>query len=476
VRLEDMTAELRPRSEWEAVDLGLAMARRDFWLAGGAWWLGMLPALLGLAALWPWLGGWGFVIGFWWWLPVAARMQLFVLSRRLFGERPGARALLRHLPGAIGRRFWHRMLLARLSPWRPLTMPVEELEGLRGGDFRRRCAVLMRRGDSTLMVLALWRLLLSGWLTLGLFAALFLFLPTTSREVWGETFAMWFDDDWQPAPAGMVAAMLVSVCGAIGLVDFYSTGAGFGIYVNHRTWVEGWDIELAFRKLANRLGAGVALLAVAWLGLAVPLSGREPQQVVEEILKHEDFTEHTETFRVPAGGSGGSGGPGPGASVLLELIGPVLAVLSIGVIVALLVWLVIRYRHLLVGPGRGGGDDSAAPARVVMGMEVAPESLPDDVVEAARRLWAEGRHQQALGLLYRGAISWLIHRGGVEIAESDTESDCLGRVRHAGLEQAGYFDELTRVWMRLAYARRLPEESQLEGLWNGWPFRERGRG
>ena len=46
MRLEDVTAELRPRSDWEAVDLGLALARRDFWRLFGAWWLGMSPAVI----------------------------------------------------------------------------------------------------------------------------------------------------------------------------------------------------------------------------------------------------------------------------------------------------------------------------------------------------------------------------------------------------------------------------------------------
>ncbi|RYD64289.1 MAG: DUF4129 domain-containing protein, partial [Verrucomicrobiaceae bacterium] len=41
-----MTAELRPRSDWEAVDLGMALTRRDFWRLLGCWWLGMLPALV----------------------------------------------------------------------------------------------------------------------------------------------------------------------------------------------------------------------------------------------------------------------------------------------------------------------------------------------------------------------------------------------------------------------------------------------
>ena len=79
--------------------------------------------------------------------------------------------------------------------------------------------------------------------------------------------------------------------------------------------------------------------------------------------------------------------------------------------------------------GRPGEEKPvAATARVVMGMEVSPETLPADVPAAAWALWQQGRHQEALGLLYRGAISRVIELGRVEIQESDTEGDCLRRV------------------------------------------------
>ena len=43
MRLEDVTAEIRPRSEWEAVDLGLAMVRRDGSRLLACWLVTALP-------------------------------------------------------------------------------------------------------------------------------------------------------------------------------------------------------------------------------------------------------------------------------------------------------------------------------------------------------------------------------------------------------------------------------------------------
>ena len=102
-------------------------------------------------------------------------------------------------------------------------------------------------------------------------------------------------------------------------------------------------------------------------------------------------------------------------------------------LVGLIVWLIWKNRQPSCSADSVDGSRSRPPtARVVMGMEVSPETLPADVPAAAWELWRQGRHQEALGLLYRGAISRVIEVGRVEIQESDTEGDCVRRVDQAG--------------------------------------------
>jgi hypothetical protein len=477
LKLEAVTAELRPRSDWEAVDLGLALVRRDFRKVFAAWWLGMLPMLLLSSPLLIFgFPGW-FLVLFWWWVPVASRMALFHLSRHLFGEVPSAADWWRELPRACFRRFGYRMLWARLSHWRPLTMAVEDLEGLRGKAYRNRCRVLMRRGDSTLVMLAMWKCGLTLWLALSLFCLLVLLLSQAAQDEWSLAFQMFFSGGNLVLPPSGKAAILLSLMLGISLTDLFVTGAGFGIYVNHRTWIEGWDVELAFRRMATRIARVVAALALAFL--LIPNAGAEEgdKERIERILKDPAFEVHTEkevrwlpadwwnfNFNSPSAGSGGSFG---WVLTLIQVSGIVL-------LVALLAWLIYRFRHVFQRGGGGGAAPARAKARVVMGMEVGEETLPEDITGAALRAWREGRAQEALGLLYRGAISWMIGDGGVGIAESDTESDCLRRVREAGLRQTQYFEGLTDVWMRLAYARQLPGDPVVEQLCAQWPFRKGG--
>ena len=88
---------------------------------------------------------------FWWLKPAGSRMVLFELSRRLFGEQPSWRAIWREIPRAWTRRFFYRFLWARFSPWLPVTLAVEDLEGLRGKAYKQRCGQVTRRGEGVIM-------------------------------------------------------------------------------------------------------------------------------------------------------------------------------------------------------------------------------------------------------------------------------------------------------------------------------------
>lgn len=479
MKLDEVTAVLRPRSDWEAIDLGLAMVRRDFWQLCFTWWLGMLPMLLVLPFLYQ--HPFWFCFLFWWWMPVASRMVLFRLSRRLFGDDLGWKDLWREFPRAIKRRFFFRMFWARVSPWRPLTMPVEDLEGLRGKDYAVRCRILMRRGDSSVIVLALWRGMLTFWVAGAVFFTGMLFVPETLSEAWNETLRLWWDGDGVEPPFSLAMGVIASFCVSLCLVDMFSVGAGFGIYVNHRTWIEGWDVELAFRRLGNRLQGIAGLLLAGFLLLAgLPLSAQDGEQaevVIENVLADQDFEVHSETIMEPVpwtwdwldwlNWGGGSGGGG----FLAFLSGLVKIMVVVG-LVGFVVWLCYRYRHIFAVRGGGSAKRVSAKATVVMGMDVAPESLPEDVAATALTLWRAGQHHQAMSLLYRGSISWMITRAGVEIAESDTESDCLKQVHQAGAGHEDYFEGLTQQWIALAYALEKPADDEIERLCGQWPFSE----
>lgn len=474
MRLDSVTAEIRPRSDWEAVDLGFAMARRDFWRSIAVWWLALgVPTLV--AGIWLWDHPLLLLILFWWLKPAGSRMVLFGLSRRLFGELPGWRTLLREIPRAWTRRFFYRFIWARFSPWLPVTLAVEDLEGLRGDSYHRRCGQLIRRGEGVTMWLYLISDTAAAWLGVAILALVMMLVPDGQDAAWRQAVESW--DPELPLEIPLLVTRTVVACVMLGisLTDVFVTGAGFGVYINNRTWIEGWDVELAFKRLAQRLGnlAVAAMLAFFLLspaGHAEPI--RKPAEVIEEVKADEAFRIHSVTDRVPKPSKSNT------AQLPLDLVAGVTQILVTCAIVAsaaFLGWMLWRNRHAFKWRGMGLREPPAGrSARVVMGMDLSPDTLPADIPGAAWALWLEGRHQQALGLLYRGSISRIVEIGRVEIEESDTEGDCLRRVQQGGAAlHPEYFQDLTGIWIRQAYAGQQAADSEVRGLCGRWPFGER---
>jgi hypothetical protein len=421
-----------------------------------------------------WLG----VFILWWLKPVFSRVSLFFLSRMLFGERPGIGQVLRAWPAMWLRRFPYRMLWARFSPWRAMTAPVEELERLRGDGYGQRCAQLLARGQGTALGLAAICWGLTAVVAIGLLSLGLMFIPDEVMLRWQVDVELWMEGDEFGLPMAIQWLLAVVVLASMGLVEVLYTGAGFGLYVNSRTLIEGWDIELALKRLRDRLGglarsAALVVVAILVMGAAEPGHAAEPAEQIKEVLADPDFTIHRVEEKVWVPDPGRSSSSRSSNNGLAAIFGGAFAIvgwLLLAALVGLVVWLIVRYWPQ--GTGAGAGD---APlrrqVRTVMGMDIAPETLPADIPGAAWQAWQAGRHHEALSLLYRGAIGAFVTQAHLEIDEGDTESDCLRRVGILGPTREGsYFAGLTNLWLRLAYGRRSPEDHEVQALCRDWPF------
>ncbi len=475
MRLDTVTAEIRPRSDWEAVDLGFAMVRRDFWRCFTMWWLAMgIPTAIATVLLWQhpvWL-----LIVFWWVKPAGSRMVLFEISRRLFGEEPSWRAVWKEIPKAWVRRFFYRFIWARLSPWLPVTLAVEDLEGLRGKNYRMRCGQVVRRGEGAVMWIYLVSHMAVVWFGLAILGVLLMLIPEGQDGAWQQALESWDIENVGEAPLLVARVAVGCMMLAMSLIDLFTTGAGFGLYINNRTWIEGWDVELAFRRLGQRLGK-VAVVMVSFFILGISARGQEvetPADRMQQVKAHKDFIVHTVTDKIPNTKSSFSGFSFP--TELMEILLYVFGISAVALLLAFIGWAIWKNRHAFGMRMRGEKLVKAAPsARVVMGMDVSPDTLPGDIPTAAWALWQQGRHQEALGLLYRGSISRVMEIGRVEIQESDTEGDCMRRVDSAGHPaHPDYFRGITGAWIRLAYAGISPAEADVQALCQQWPFGEGG--
>jgi hypothetical protein len=110
-------------------------------------------------------------------------------------------------------------------------------------------------------------------------------------------------------------------------------------------------------------------------------------------------------------------------------------------------------------------DSSPPPPSHVGALDVRPGSLPDRIGAHARALWLRGEHRAALSLLYRGALSRLIHVYAVPIRAAHTESECVrlaqGRLQ---AEVSAFFARLVSIWQLAVYGGRDPEAAGVLSL------------
>ncbi|MFO1430244.1 MAG: DUF4129 domain-containing protein [Candidatus Competibacteraceae bacterium] len=261
MELEAITTVLRPRRHWEAMDLGFALARRWWRPLYRAWFLLLLPLTL-LLHLLCYRHLWLVPLLLWWLKPLLDRVPLYILSHTLFGEVPGIRQTLKALPRLLSRQALWALTFARLDPARSFHLPVWQLEQLRGSARRRRQRVLdtQQKGAVWLTFTCAHFELIAD---LGLVALVWLLLPDFVRL-----------DFWELLEDKTVLQQLwlnlVEIFG-LSLIEPFYVAAGFTLYLNRRTWLEAWDIEIGFRRLARRLAVSsttpVLLVAVLCLGL-----------------------------------------------------------------------------------------------------------------------------------------------------------------------------------------------------------------
>jgi hypothetical protein len=499
VQVADIAIVLRPRRPQEAFDLGVAMFRRWWRPIMLAWLFTGLPVALFAA----------FVTQSFWWTalalfllePAFERVTLFVISRAIFGAVPDPAGCVRALPSIWGRTLFTTYLGHRLSTVRTVIAPVAQLEGLRGSERRQREALLARRlsGAPLAMALALRSIHLA--LVFAALALLTLFVPAEHIPTPDEFLELRAAGAFGWLPWFMLASWII----AHGFTTALGAVCGFALYLQRRTELEGWDVEVAFRRMAERLArrrgdvltrVGAALLVCCGLALGGRAEAaasihaverpapsrsvqdeRSPKDAVAEVLAHPDFetTDQRTEWRLPFETGDLSGTAPAGAGALAAL----LEVLMWAAVVTLAAFAVYHLARSAGWIQAAVKEPAPMPSSVdvVLGLDVRPESLPGDVPGTVLGLWGRGEHAEAIGLLYRATLIRLAERERVEFAASDTERDCLRRAQVALAKQEiegqpegklTAFTDVTRAWLLTAYSDQRPRDEEVARLCREW--------
>jgi hypothetical protein len=511
MRLDRITIALRPRTPWEAMDLGQALVRRH---AAAIWrpWLALtLPPLLLFNALAWWSGTlWWAAVFMWWLKPVFDRVPLYVLSRAVFGSVPNLRETLRAPELWAGRQWLAWLTWRRLHPARALLLPVDMLEGLHGPRRRVRVSVLQRAISSQAfgLIFACSYFEVLMFASVWVLALMFVpqeFLSESARAVWATFFE--HPPLWAQATANAVLWLSSS------LIEPFYVGAGFGLYLNRRTQLESWDVELAFRRLADRARQSSPLALAALLLIASSVSPGSAQAAAgksftkpaaaatsAEARSHKltpaelfgsQWQAHDNRFDRAVDRAYLDPLLSPKQTItqwvpndkrtqaqpknmpwwLQWLSGAMAFVGEYGlwllaiVLLGFLLWRAPRWLTWARARIRG----ESAPSAITEQAIERVEALPADIPTAVHTLWQTQRRREALALLYRASVERIAQRLGTPFPPGATEAECLRRARKLpGGEMQTLFTRVVRTWQAAAYAQRLPESSEVDELLRAW--------
>jgi hypothetical protein len=482
MRIDKIAIAIRPRENWEAVDLGLRMVQHWGRAIYAPWVLvtGCFAAAL-FFLCWQFDLLWLYVVLFWWLKPLYGRIPLYVLSRTVFGEQLSTLQILQAVPRLLLiSPLWH-LLIFRFSWMRCVDLPVVILEGLKGSARRERLRLLRRTTAGTTTLITLLGLLLQLHLHFFILLLIVFFIPENMHVEWNHVVF--------PFQADIPLVFKLITAGAftlsIILLEPFYVAAGFSLYLNRRTLLEGWDIELAFHRIVERLQLrGMISKVATWLlcvtiGLYLTLAtattayaastaptGAEAKARTESILQTEEFNrkktiEYYKYIQEEKAEQQRNNSENPFFK-LLRKISVFIATVFKSVLLILLfivvIWLAINHQRWLNWIRGIRPAPLFIPPKQLFGLDIRPESLPDNIGAYALNLLQQGKLREALSILYRGALSRLATRDAVQLKESFTEGDCLREVKRlVNRNKSDYFANLTHAWQTVAYANRSPD-------------------
>ena len=496
---------LRRRSVWEAADSGILLWRDSF------------VYLIPFFAIPFWITA--FCILFftgenifitclvlWWLKPLFDRFILQVISKRFFrsGELRKESSLRFY-----GNGFWrimHKGLLGdllwrRFSPGRGARMPIRTLEQVDIRQYKLRKKALAAGGLNFCFLLSILGLFLEGMLLLGEIMFGVLTLQLISPDA--------LDFLWEFSE---ITGMLIfaAYCFNYIIVENLYVCMCFGLYINSRVEVEGWDLQLLFHKFAgskqkkqtpliNNSSQTIKKILAAGLFiglLAGPVSRNAHADEIYIDMTQTEFSENTETMEYfppdfPSPGaeqmatleniltSGDFGyvreGWGirlkqeleplepremdrrPWMDIIQQIFGYLLRFIAAIFIVFILGLIIYLIRKFWPGFLRTKATNRSG---FLSGREGKTGNAEDYFLRAEKH-YRQGHLRDAWAACLSGYISayWQYH--SITFPSDATEYGCLALLRKKLPDEADRFNELISDWIPFAYGGRYPGQGAL---------------
>lgn len=241
MQVDAFAIRLRRRAKMEAADLGVRLCQVSARSVYACYLAVAIPAMLLALASFE-LAYWAPSLLLWWIKPWLDRTVLFVLARAAFGQTTTTRDLWQAQRSVWWSQLIRTLTFRRLSPWRSLTQPVYQLEGLSGRKLIKR-SVQIRSGhrDTGLLITSAFS-----------FAELALCFALLSLALWfvpGEAQFDWASMFTEEDPSHLVSLITFAAYAVVvAFLEPFYVAAGFALYLNRRVELEAWDVEQELRR------------------------------------------------------------------------------------------------------------------------------------------------------------------------------------------------------------------------------------
>ena len=481
---QDSSLKLRRRSVWEAVDSGLLLWRGNF-----AYFIPFFALPLWIIACGLRLLPRDYIflsyIVLWWLKPLFDRLLLHVVSFKFFASREakGFKELLKGLTVKTFRGVMGDLLWRRFSPGRASRMPIRVLERIGGRQYRARRQTLASGGLNFCSMISAMGLAAEA----GLLLSEIIFVIMVA-EVFSPSALSYLRSNIET----METLIYTAYCFNFFLVESLYVCMGFGLYINSRVEVEGWDLQILFQKFAERRNTLKAILLVVFitarfLGPGLPAAYAEQdedeeqsveeaegpieyfpdgflfpdedaQMRLEEILSSKDFGSEKEGWVIRFKRSPDRDLPDinlePWMEKLRELFGFILRLFMILAFAAFLgfgiFWFMKYRRKSFRRRGRGGGFYTNP---------VLPSESPQSLFASAEHFYKQGLLKEAWAACLEGCIGAYSLYCSLSFPSDFTEYGCLQLVREALPGEANDFGELIESWILFSYGGRVPSDA-----------------
>ena len=493
-QFSDSILSLRRRSVWEAADSGLILWRNSFAhsiivFAVPLWITACVLRLVPIES--PYISY--FVI--WWLKPFFSRLVLHVVSQRFFSApSPGSFKECLSSFWELRRGLLGDLLWRRFSPLRSACMPIRILERTSRRQYSLRKETLMTGGIKfcslvTIFGLALEAVLLGGEIVFVImvseqfFPAALTYLQN-NREV-------------------TEIIIFCAFCFNYILVETLYVCMGFGLYINSRVEVEGWDLQLLFQKLAAvkttarkvsvKTSAKAVLLfcfflvfsqvsyadphddetaskepaSVEYFPENFPVVSDEAKGELEKILASDDFGGRKETWGIRLKeGREQEEKPQIDLSPLLkkirEMFGYMVRLLAVVAIIVFLIfaffWLKKNRKKLLSKLRMGQTTDQYGLSGSNADKRVYSPQSPEALFVMAEDFFSRGNLREAWAACLSGCIGACKKYRFLSFPDDATEYICLDIMRKALPDEADGFKALVQSWILIAYGGKVPEQ------------------